>query len=117
MLKSILLWLCLFAASAWAHDISGTWEFTVQLDAGGGSPTFVFKQAGESLTGTYNGLLGDAALSGSVKGDAIEFSFEVSVQDQKGKVTYKGTIASPTQMKGQVDYAGLGKGTWTAVKK
>jgi hypothetical protein len=117
MLKSILLLLCLVPAPLWAHDISGNWEFTVQLDAGSGSPTFVFKQSGEKLTGTYNGLLGDAALTGTVKGDAIEFSFEVSVQDQKGKVTYKGTIASATQMKGEVNYAGLGKGTWTAVKK
>ena len=117
MLKSILLSLWLFAASALAHDISGKWEFTVQLDAGSGSPTFVFKQSGEKLTGTYNGLLGSAELTGTVKGDAIEFSFEAAVQDQKGKVVYRGTIAGGTQMKGEVDYAGLGKGTWTAVKK
>jgi hypothetical protein len=117
MLKSILLSLWLLCASAWAHDISGKWEFTVQLDAGSGSPTFEFKQSGEKLTGTYNGLFGSAALTGTVKGDAIEFSFEAAMQDQKGKVTYKGTIANGTQMKGEVDYAGLSKGTWTAVKK
>jgi hypothetical protein len=117
MLKSILLSLWLLSASAMAHDISGKWDFAVQLDAGSGTPTFVFKQAGETLTGTYSGLLGDAELTGTVKGDRIEFSFESTLQDQKGKVVYKGTIASDKQMKGEVDYAGLGKGTWTATKK
>ena len=89
----------------------------MQLDAGSGSPTFVFKQAGEKLTGTYTGLLGDAPLTGTVKGDAVEFSFEATAQDQKAKVVYTGVITSATQMKGDVNYAGLGKGTWTAVKK
>src|SRR5436190_22234018 len=117
MLKSILLSIWLLSASAFAHDISGKWEFTVQLDAGSGTPTFVFKQSGEKLTGTYSGLMGNAELTGTVKRDAIEFSFEATLQDQKGKVVYKGTIASGTQMKGEVDYAGLGKGTWTAMRK
>jgi hypothetical protein len=117
MLKSILLTLYLLSASAFAHDISGKWDFTVQLDAGSGTPSFVFKQIGEKLTGSYNGLLGSAELTGTVKGDAIEFSFQATLQDQKGKVVYKGTIASATQMKGEVDYAGLGKGTWTATRK
>jgi len=116
MLKSILFFV-LLSASALAHDISGKWEFTVELDAGSGTPSFEFKQAGETITGTYSGLLGSLPLKGTVKGDAIEFSFEASVQDQKGKVVYRGTIANATQMKGTVDYAGLGKGTWTAVKK
>jgi hypothetical protein len=117
MVKSVFLSLWLFCASAWAYDISGKWEFNVQLDAGGGTPSFVFKQAGEKLTGTYNGLFGSAELTGTVKGDAIEFTFEAAAQGQKGKVVYKGKISSDTQMQGDVDYAGLGKGTWTATKK
>ena len=39
------------------------------------------------------------------------------LEDQKGKVVYKGKVESATQMKGDVDYASLGKGTWTAKKK
>src|SRR5262249_21223455 len=82
----------LMCAAAFAHDISGKWTFNVETSAGSGTPTFVFKQAGEKLTGTYNGTFGTAELTGTVKGDAIEFSFEASVGDQKGKVTYKGKI-------------------------
>ena len=115
---SRVLWiLCLASVAAFAHDVTGKWEFNVQTDAGGGSPGFVFKQAGEKLTGTYNGLFGTAELSGTVKGDDIEFSFEASLGDQKGKVVYKGKIEGPTKMMGEMDMAGLGSGTWTGTKK
>jgi hypothetical protein len=117
MLKSIVLALCLISLPALAYDISGKWEFNVELDAGSGTASFVFQQSGEKLTGTYTGLLGTAELLGSVKGAAVEFAFEGSFQGQKGKVVYKGTVGSATQMKGEVDYAGLGKGTWTATRK
>jgi hypothetical protein len=103
--------------AAYAHDISGKWTFNVETSAGSGSPTFVFKQSGEKLTGTYNGTFGTAELTGTVKGDAIEFSFEASVGDQKGKVVYKGKIQDAGKMSGDVDYAGLGQGTWTGTKQ
>src|ERR1041385_346660 len=99
MLKSILLTIWLLCASAFAADISGKWEFAVQLDAGSGSPTFTFQQTGDKMTGTYNGLLGNAELNGTVKGDVVEFSFESAFQGEKVKVVYKGTIASDKQMK------------------
>ena len=110
--------LVLFVACvAYAHDVTGKWEFNVETPAGAGSPTFVFKQAGEKLTGTYSGTFGTAELTGTVKGEAVEFSFEASVADQKGTVVYKGTIEAPGKMKGSVDLAGLATGTWTGTKK
>lgn len=111
------LFLCLLSLTAFAADISGKWEFNVQTDAGGGSPNFVFKQDGEKLTGTYSGLFGEANLTGTVKGSEIEFSFEASLGDQKGKITYKGKIESASKMSGTVELAGLGSGTWTGTKK
>jgi hypothetical protein len=116
-LSRALLIVCLASAAALAADVTGKWEFNVQTDAGGGTPSFVFKQAGEKLTGTYSGAFGTAELAGTVKGDAIEFSFEASLGDQKGKVVYKGKIEGPTKMKGDVELAGLGSGTWTGTKK
>jgi hypothetical protein len=116
-MKLALLALFLVCLPGLAHDISGAWEFTVETDAGGGNPTFVFKQEGEKLTGTYSGLFGKAELAGTVKGDAIEFSFQVENAQLNGKVVYKGKVEGPSKMKGEVDLAGLAKGTWTGVKK
>src|SRR5438874_4472944 len=107
----------LVCAAALAHDISGKWTFNVETPAGSGTPTFVFKQAGEKLTGTYNGSFGTAELTGTVKGDNIEFTFEAQVGDQKGKVAYTGKIEAAGKMAGDVDYAGLGKGSWTGTKQ
>ena len=103
--------------AAFAHDVSGKWTFNVETDAGSGTPTFVFKQTGEKLTGTYNGTFGTAEIAGTVKGDVIEFSFEASMGDQKGKIVYTGKIDASGKMKGDVELAGLGKGTWTGAKQ
>jgi len=103
----------LFAALA--ADISGAWEFTVETAQGSGSPSFEFKQDGEKLTGTYSGMFGKAPISGTVKGNEVEFTFEVSNVD--GKVRYKGTLDSTIRMKGEVEYGDVGKGTFTGKKK
>jgi len=104
--------LLLSAALSFAADISGKWTFNVVLDAGSGSPTFEFKQAGEKLTGTYHGQFGEANLTGTVKGDKVEFSFS----GDAGTVTYTGTLEGATKMKGSCNYGDAAKGTFTAAK-
>jgi len=96
-----------------AADISGTWSAEVTLDAGSGTATFVLKQAGDALSGTYNGALGEAKVTGTVKGDQVEWSFENA---DAGKVTYTGKLDG-SKITGSVVYGQLGKGTFTATKK
>ncbi len=107
----------LLATAAFAADITGSWIFNVETQAGTGNPTFKFEQKGEQLTGAYQGALGDAKLTGTVKGDKLEFQFEVSTGGQTMKVEYKGTIESSTKMKGTGKYDQLGEATWTATKQ
>lgn len=97
-------------------NVTGEWLFNVTTDQGGGTPTITFKQDGEKLTGRYQGQLGDAELTGTVKGSAIEFTFTVDAQGQQAPVNYKGTIEKNT-MKGTLDIAGMVNGTFTATKK
>src|SRR5664280_1526519 len=102
-----------------AADGSGTWQVTVETSQGTGSPTVVLQQLGEKLTGTFNSqIFGEVKLTGSVKGSAIEFSFEGEAGGQTMKVSYKGTIESPAAMKGTAVYAGFDeKATWSATRK
>ncbi len=97
-------------------NVTGEWAFTVTTDQGGGNPTITFKQDGEKLTGKYNGQLGAADLTGTVKGNAIAFTFTVDVQGQQAPVNYKGTVEKNT-MKGSLDIGGMVNGTFTATKK
>lgn len=99
-----------------AVDISGKWVFNVETSAGSGTPTFTFKQDGEKLTGHYVGQLGEADLTGMVKGSDVTFSFTVDVQGNQLQVTYTGT-AEATTMKGKVNIAGLGEGTFNGKKQ
>ena len=97
-------------------NVTGEWAFTVTTDQGSGNPTFTFKQDGEKLTGKYSGTFGSADLTGTVKGNAIQFSFTADVQGQQAPITYKGTVEKNT-MKGTLDIAGMVNGTFTATKK
>jgi hypothetical protein len=104
----------LVATSLLGAGITGTWNANVETDAGSGTPVFVLKQQGETLSGTYSGALGEANVSGSVKGEDIVIQFEV----QGARVIYTGKVDGAGQtMKGKVDLAGMASGTFTAVKK
>jgi hypothetical protein len=107
----------LVGAPLLAHDVSGNWEFAVETAAGNGSPSFVFAQNGEKLTGTYSGLFGKAELTGTVKGDQIDFSFKFDYSGQSGVAHYSGTIESDKKMKGKVEIGELGEGTWTGTRQ
>ena len=102
--------------SAQTVNVTGKWILDVQTDAGSGTPTITFKQDGEKLTGHYSGQLGEAELTGTVKGSDISFSFSGDAQGQQFKVTYTGTIDKDT-MKGSVDLGGLATGTFTGKKQ
>ena len=108
--------LALLVAVAQGMNVTGDWVFNVTTDQGSGTPTMTFKQDGEKLTGTYNGQFGTAELTGTVKGNAIQFSFTIDVQGQQAPATYKGTVEKNT-MKGTMDIGGMVSGTFTATKK
>ena len=104
--------LTVVAAGALAQldqDFSGTWRASLTLDVGSGQLTFVFRQDGEQLTGTYEGTFTSGDLTGTVKGTAIEFSFEVP----GGMAVYAGAVSDNT-MTGTCDYGQAGVGTWEA---
>ncbi|MFM8533204.1 MAG: hypothetical protein ACKOEC_06380 [Acidimicrobiia bacterium] len=101
---------------AQAANVSGEWTFNVTTDQGGGTPTITFKQDGEKLTGKYVGQLGTADLTGTVKGNAIKFTFTLDVQGQQAPVNYEGTVEKNT-MNGKLDIGGMVNGTFTATKK
>jgi hypothetical protein len=114
-MQRLLVVLCLMLCGLGlaAADISGSWSASVVLDAGSGTATFVLKQAGDALSGSYSGALGEAKVTGSVKGDEVEWSFE---SEDAGKVVYKGKLEGAAKIKGTVEYGSLGKGSFTAEK-
>jgi hypothetical protein len=123
MSKLIAALICCFAVTVAAQsekpaDVAGVWAFDVQIGGGTtGTPTVTFKQDGEKITGTYSSqVLGERQFTGAVKGSALTFSFEASLEGNTLKVTYSGTVEKDT-MKGTVTFGDAADGTWTAKRK
>ncbi len=115
-MRTLLVVLCLtlLSLAVTAADLSGTWSADVTLDAGSGTATFVFKQAGDKLTGTYTGAVGSANVTGTVNGSDVEWSFS---SDEAGKIAYKGKLDASGKIVGTVEYGQLGSGKFTAQKQ
>ena len=99
MKRNLVLWTMvlavLCAVTAAAADINGKW--VASIPGRDGTPmeqTYVFKVAGDKVTGTITTARGEQAISdGTLSGDAISF---VTVMDRGGntiKMVYKGTVS------------------------
>lgn len=98
-------------------DVSGTWMLEVNTPAGTGTPTLVLKQQGEKLTGSYtSNQFGEAAVTGSLKGNAISFAFDLNIEGNAVTVVYTGTVEKDT-MSGSLKFGEYADGTFTGKKK
>lgn len=101
-----------FSVSAQAINVSGKWNMKVETSGGSGTPVFVLKQTGETITGTYTGQLGEAEVTGTVKEKELKIEFKAG----KYNVVYTGTLEGNT-MKGKVEIGDVAQGTFTGTKE
>jgi len=94
-MKRLLFLLAAVALAAFAADVSGTWKGTADTPNGKTERTFVFKVAGDKLTGeTSSDMLGKSTIeNGKVDGDNITFTITVKYQDMELKLNYSGKIS------------------------
>jgi hypothetical protein len=104
------------AQVASAADVTGTWIMAVETGAGSGSPTFVLKQSGEALTGSYKGQLGEAQVTGTVKGDDVTIEYKIDAQGQTLAVKYSGKVDG-NSMSGKVVLGQFAEGTFKGTKQ
>jgi len=90
----LALFLGLFALTAYAADVTGTWKGTAESPVGTVERTFVFKVDGNKLTGeTSSNMFGKSTIDdGKVDGDTITFTISITFQGNNAKVTYKGMV-------------------------
>ena len=103
------------AALAADANVAGEWDFTVETQAGTGTPHFSLKQDGSAVTGNYKGQLGEAPVTGTVKGNELTINFKVNAQGTDLAITYTGTVEG-NAIKGKVSLGELGEGTFTGKK-
>lgn len=94
-------------------NVKGVWNMSVETSAGSGSPTFVLKHSTDStLEGTYQGQLGETDIKGTLKGNKIYLSFEIS----GNLIEYNG-IVEGENMKGTVKLGTMGEGSFIGIRK
>lgn len=67
-------------------NVAGTWTAEVEVGRQTGEPVFTLQQAGDKITGKYQGSFGEQDVTGKVMGDKVEFEFDT------GMVIYSGTV-------------------------
>ena len=99
-------------------DVSGAWEFEVDVNGNAGTPQFSFKIDGGQLAGNYSGLLGESTIQGSQHGTRLKWTLTGEYNGQEVTCDYEGELTGFGQMQGTVTFNdGALDGTWTAKKK
>jgi len=96
-----------------AADVSGSWNFAVEIMGQGGNASVTMTEAADgTITGHYNGQLGDTDFTGKASGDDMQFA----LVGDAGTVTYQGTVQADGTIRGTVDLAGMAEGTFVATR-
>src|SRR5690349_20852992 len=92
-MKWLLALIAIFAFTASAADVAGTWKANVDTPNGAMEISFVFKVDAGKLTGTLNGPGGEAPISeATLEGNKIAFAVVRDFNGNEFKLNYKGTF-------------------------
>jgi len=116
-MKAVILSLvasCLvFVPVASAQSVAGNWDATLQTPGGSRTVRMVFQLKGDTLTGTVKRPTGDVALTGTVKGNMVKFSYLIDYDGNPMVITITATLAGDA-MKGTVDFGGMAEDGFSA---
>jgi hypothetical protein len=100
-----------------APSLAGKWAMTLETEQFTSTPTLEFMQQGDKLTGTYEGRYGKFAFNATLKGKALEFSFQMNAEGTDVMMAFKGEVAADFKtMKGTAELGGVGNATWSAAR-
>ena len=117
MTKFLLALIAVFALTAFAADVTGTWKASFETPNGTANNTFVFKVDGAKLTGTVTGQMGEAPITdGKLDGDKISFAVSREFNGQTFKITYDGVVKGD-EIKLTIHFPGREEGFEMTAKK
>ena len=119
-MKWLLILVALFAVTAMAADVTGTWKGSAETPNGIIERTFVFKVDGTTLTGeTSSEMLGKSTIkNGKVDGDNLSFSITASLRGNEMEINYTGKVSSDgKEIKFKAEIPSVGQTVEYTVKK
>jgi hypothetical protein len=109
-----IVFVALFAIAASAQtSVAGDWDGSFNTPGGARPFKLILKVDGEKLSGTVKRASGDVPLTGTIKGDVINFSYTINYGGNDLTLIYSGKVAGDS-MSGTVSFGGNAEETWTA---
>jgi hypothetical protein len=93
--------------------VAGEWDGSFNTPGGARPFKLVFVVDGEKLTGTAKRSSGDVPITGTIKGDAINFSYTINYGGNNLTLMYSGKVSGDS-MSGTVSFGGNAEETWSA---
>ena len=115
LLLSFALLFLAAAPPASAQSVAGEWNAIMNTPGGTREFKIIFVVKGDSLSGTVKRPTGEVPLSGTIKGNAITFSYNIVYGDNPLTLTVVGTVDGDT-MKGSIDFGGGGSDVFSMKK-
>lgn len=105
----------MIALSAFAQSASVAGEWDAAMNTPGGTRNFKikFKVDGEKLTGEVGRDTGSLPLTGTIKGNDIQFSYTVKYNDNDLALTMTGKVDGDN-IAGTVSFGGMAEDSWSA---
>ena len=111
---SALFIIALLISSAFGQtSVAGDWDGSFNTPGGARPFKIVLTVDGEKLTGTAKRSSGDVPITGTIKGDAISFSYTINYGGNDLTLIYSGKVAGDS-MSGTVSFGGNAEETWSA---
>lgn len=112
---SVLMFAIVFAAMSVSAQTSVAGEWDGQFETPGGARPFklVLAVDGDKITGTAKRSSGDVAVEGTIKGEAIMFSYTINYGGNDLTMTFTGRVNGDA-MSGAVSFGGNAEESWSA---
>lgn len=96
-------------------NVAGAWQLSIDSPNGTFNATLAIQQDGGTIKGTQTSDFGDAPITGTVKGNAIQFTVNVTGSNGSFTVEHEGTVTGDT-MKGTFKMGDGTTGSWSATR-
>ena len=94
-------------------SVAGDWDGSFNTPGGARPFKVVLKVEGEKLSGVAKRASGDVPITGTIKGDVINFSYTINYGGNDLTLIYSGKVVGDS-MSGTVSFGGNAEDTWSA---
>ena len=113
LIKVLIVFSSLVSAPIAMGDISGEWNFSLNVQGQSGSAVATIRQNDEEIEGTYVGQrFGTVDFVGTIVDGELDFQLNLDL----GPIIYEGRLQDDGSIKGTADLAGMALANFVATK-